>query len=81
MRGDYSLQDRQLLDQLVGVEYNAGCWVLRLVTERYITNLTQNQSAIYFQVELKGLGSIGNSPLDSLNMAIPGYTKTEDLQP
>jgi len=81
VRGDYSLQDRQLLDQLVGVEYNAGCWVLRLVTERYITNLTQNQSAIYFQVELKGLGSIGNSPLDSLNMAIPGYTKTEDLQP
>jgi len=81
VRGNYSLQDSQLLDQLVGIEYNAGCWVTRVVVERYITNLTQTKSTVYLQLELKGLGSLGNSPQDMLRLAIPGYNKTSDIQP
>jgi LPS-assembly protein len=80
-RGDYSLQDRQLMNQLVGIEYNEGCWVIRGIVERYITNLTQQKSAFYLQLELKGLGAMGNSPDNSLRLAIPGYSKTNDIQP
>jgi LPS-assembly protein len=80
-RADYSLQDRQLMQQLLGVEYNEGCWVLRLVGERYITNLTQTKTTFYLQLELKGLGSVGNSPLDELRLSIPGYSPINDPQP
>lgn len=80
-RAEYSLQDRQLMQQLLGVEYNEGCWVLRLVGERYITNLTQTKTAFYVQLELKGLGAMGSSPLDTLRLSIPGYSKTNDIQP
>jgi len=81
MRTNYSLQDRQALDKLLGVEYNSGCWILRLVGETYITNLTQTKNSIFLQLELKGLGSMGSSPLETLRLAIPGYTKTSDIQP
>lgn len=78
-RIDYSLQDRQALQKLLGVEYNAGCWVLRLVGERYVTNLTQTKTTLFLEIELKGLGSLGSSPLDTLRQAIPGYSKTNNL--
>ncbi|WP_133679840.1 LPS-assembly protein LptD [Paludibacterium purpuratum] len=81
LRTDYSLQDRQAMQQLVGVEYNNGCWLLRLVTERYITKLTQTKTAFYLQIELKGLGALGTNPLQTLRLAIPGYTQTNDIQP
>jgi LPS-assembly protein len=81
IRGNYSLQDKQLLDQLMGVEYNAGCWTVRLIGERYITNLIQTKSAVYLQLELNGLGSIGSNPKDTLRLAIPGYTQTNDIHP
>jgi LPS-assembly protein len=79
-RLQYSLQDRQVMEQLVGVEYNAGCWILRLVGDRYITNYTQTKTAIYVQLELKGLGSMGQDPSSALHLAVPGYTKTNNLQ-
>ncbi|BEV72404.1 LPS-assembly protein LptD [Paludibacterium sp. THUN1379] len=80
-RTDYSLQDRQIMQQLAGIEYNSGCWLLRLVAEQYITNLTQRKTGFYFQVELKGLGALGTNPLQTLRLAIPGYTQTNDIQP
>jgi LPS-assembly protein len=51
------------------------------VAETYITNLTQTKNSIFLQLELKGLGSMGSSPLETLRLAIPGYTKTSDIQP
>ena len=80
-RVDYSLQDRQMMNQLAGVEYNNGCWLLRLVVQRYITNLTQTKTGFFVQLELNGLGAMGANPLDTLRLAIPGYTPTSNLQP
>jgi LPS-assembly protein len=79
-RFQYSLQDRQVMEQLLGVEYNAGCWILRLVGDRYVTNYTQTKTAFYVQLELKGLGSMGQDPSSVLHLAVPGYTKTNNLE-
>jgi len=80
-RTEYSLQDRQMMEQLLGVEYNAGCWILRLVGERYITNLTETKTSFWVQLELNGLGSLGSDPFSTLSLSIPGYSKTNDIQP
>ena len=76
----YSIQDRQFMQQILGLEYNEGCWILRLVSQRYITNLVDTKTAFFVQLELKGLGSLGNSPLTALSMTIPGYTTTNQAQ-
>src|SRR6185295_6557355 len=37
-RYNYSLSDKALLEALAGLEYNAGCWTLRFVLHRFVTN-------------------------------------------
>jgi LPS-assembly protein len=77
-RQNYSLRDRKPLEQLLGVEYNQGCWSTRLVAQRYVTDLTQTKNAVFLQLELKDLSSIGNNPLETLRLAIPGYSKINE---
>ncbi|KMN37542.1 LPS biosynthesis protein [Chromobacterium sp. LK1] len=78
-RYNYSLADRKPLEQLAGFEYNDGCWSARMVGQRYVSDLTTTKNAIYFQLEFKGLGGFGNNPVNTLKLAIPGYSKTNDL--
>ncbi|MDF0605795.1 LPS-assembly protein LptD [Neisseriaceae bacterium TC5R-5] len=78
-RYNYSLESRQPLEKLAGFEYNDGCWSLRLVGQRYISDLNTYKNAVYFQIEFKGLGGVGNNPADALRLAIPGYSKTNNL--
>ncbi|WP_434630843.1 LPS-assembly protein LptD [Chromobacterium sp. CV08] len=78
-RYNYSLISRKPIDQLAGFEYNDGCWSARFYTQRYVTDLTTTRNAIFFQLELKGLGALGSNGLqDTLRLAIPGYTKTNE---
>ncbi len=79
-RNNYSLRDRKNLEQLAGLEYNQGCWSLRLVGQRYVTDLVTTRTAFFVQLELKGLGGLGNNPMDTLRLAIPGYTRTNTLE-
>lgn len=78
-RQNYSLTSRQTLESLLGVEYNAGCWALRVVGQRYIKDLTSSNTTFYVQLELNGLGGIGSNPLETLRQSIPGYSKINDL--
>jgi LPS-assembly protein len=75
-RWNYSLADSKLLEGLLGLEYDAGCWVFRSVLHNYATAAAQNTSAIFFQLELSGIGHIGSNPFDVLQRNIYGYSKT-----
>lgn len=72
-RLNYSMRDRQLANALYGVEYDAGCWIARVVSERVSVGRTTSSSRIMFQLELVGLSRIGSSPLRALRENIPGY--------
>lgn len=72
-RENYSLRDKRTLEALLGVEYNAGCWGLRLAAQRYITTDQSYDSRYFLTLELGGLAGLGNNPLDTLRQSIPGY--------
>ncbi len=72
-RYNYSTKDRKLIESLGGIEYDGGCWVARVVFHRLATTTTQATTALFFQLELNGLGRIGANPLDMLRRSIPGY--------
>jgi len=60
---------------IAGVEYKGDCcWVGRVVYQRYAVSATDANSAVFFQLELTGLGSLGTDPMNLLNRSIPGYT-------
>jgi LPS-assembly protein len=72
-RVNYSLLDDKLAEGLLGFEYQADCWVFRLVGQRTPTATGEFSSAIFFQLELNGLTRLGSSPLTALRANIPGY--------
>ena len=84
-RESYSLIDSKPLEHLLGVEYNDGCWTARVVVKRTNTLATTISTAskstgIFFQLELRGLGSLGSSPTSDLKLAIPGYSNISDIR-
>lgn len=72
-RLNYSVRDKRLANSLLGVEYDAGCWIARVVSERVSVGQNTTSSRIMFQLELVGLSRIGSSPLRALKENIPGY--------
>jgi LPS-assembly protein len=77
-RWNYSIFDHKTLEAVAGVEYNAGCWVLRLVGQRLTTTTQTATNSVYLQIEFNGLARFGTSPLDLLRRSVPGYVKTND---
>lgn len=78
-RWNWSIQDRKLLEGLVGVEYNAGCWQLRAVAHRFITATQQYSTSFQIQLELSGLSRIGINPLETLRQNISGYRRSDQI--
>jgi LPS-assembly protein len=73
-RWNYSQREHRTLEALAGVQYESCCWIIRVVNRRYVSDLSGSSSrSLYLQLELKGLGSIGNSPKDILENGILGY--------
>jgi LPS-assembly protein len=72
-RTSYSIRDRRITDSLVGFEYDAGCWIGRLVAERLSTGRTEATTRLMLQLELVGLSRLGSNPLKVLKDNIPGY--------
>ena len=72
-RYNYSTKDHKLIEGLIGVEYDGGCWAARVVLHRMATQTSATSTALFFQWELSGLGRIGINPLDLLRRSIPGY--------
>jgi len=80
-RYNYSLQDKSLLEGLLGAEYNAGCWAARFVVHRFVSATQEYNNAIFFQLEFNGISGFGVSPLELLRQNITGYTKANEKQP
>jgi len=72
-RLNYSLFDRSMVDTLLGVEYDAGCWLARVVLERVQTSTSTATGRLMFQLEFVGFTRLGVSPLQSLTQNISRY--------
>jgi len=74
-RLNYSLKDRKLVDTVVGLEYEACCWIGRVVLERLQSSTTTSTSRVMFQIEFTGFSrlSLGSNPLASLQQNVPRY--------
>ena len=77
-RVNYSTLERRLVDAIVGVEYDAGCWIGRVVATRQSTGLSEATTRLLFQLELVGLSRLGSNPLQVLKDNIPGYKLLRD---
>ncbi|GAB2525194.1 LPS-assembly protein LptD [Simplicispira piscis] len=79
-RLNYSLQDRKLVDAVVGIEYDSCCWIGRVVLERLQNGLNNSNTRLLFQIEFVGFSrlSLGSNPLSSLKQNIPGYRYLRD---
>ncbi|WP_025136686.1 LPS-assembly protein LptD [Achromobacter sp. DH1f] len=65
----------RITQAIAGVEYKGDCcWVGRMVFQRYAVSATDANTALFFQLELTGLGSLGTDPMNLLNRSIPGYS-------
>ena len=72
-RLNYSMQERKLVDTVVGLEYEADCWIGRIVMERLQSSSTTSNKRILFQLEFVGFTRLGSSPLQTLKQNIPRY--------
>ncbi len=72
-RTNYSLKDSRMTDATVGAEYDAGCWIARVVAERISTGRAEASTRLLLQLELVGLSRLGANPLQVLKDNIPGY--------
>jgi LPS-assembly protein len=77
-RTSYSMRDSRVTDTLLGLEYDAGCWILRAVAERVSTGSSQATTHFMLQLELIGLSRLGSNPLQTLKDNIPGYRLLRD---
>jgi LPS-assembly protein len=78
-RYNYSMRDKKLLESIAGIEYNAGCWAVRVVAQRLAAITGAPNDTIFFQLELNDFGSIGTNPIGLLRRSIPGYGKINEL--
>jgi LPS-assembly protein len=75
---NYSLQDKKLVDTLMGLEYDAGCWLGRVVIQQQQLGVLVNSRRIMFQLEFSGFGRVGANPLQQLQTQIPRYQLLRD---
>lgn len=70
-----SLEEKRTTEALLGVEYvsRCGCWALRTAVHRFAINPNDVNNALFFQLELTGLGGIGSSPMSLIRRSVPGY--------
>ncbi len=77
-RMNYNLKESRITDAIAGFEYDAGCWIGRVVAERVSTGLSEATTRWMLQLELVGLSRIGANPLQVLKDNIPGYQLLRD---
>jgi LPS-assembly protein len=77
-RLNYSINENRLVDTIFGVEYDAGCWISRLVVERIQTSAATATERLMFQLEFVGFGRLGVSPQKTLTQSISRYQNLRD---
>ena len=78
-RHNYSLREDRLLEGLAGIEYGECCWRIRALARKYTDSTGDNQNlAFMLQLELKGLGRLGDDIDSTLERGIYGYRLDDD---
>ena len=77
-RMNFSLTEKRLVDTIIGFEYDAGCWLGRVVFERLQSTVSTASTRLMFQLEFVGLARVGSSPLQSLRNNITNYQFLRD---
>ena len=72
-RADYSVSDHRATYAIGGFEYDAGCWIGRLMVERTSTGRNEGTTHLVLQLELNGLSTLGTGSLKVLKDNVPGY--------
>ncbi len=72
-RVNFSLREGKLVDSVIGLEYDGGCWLGRVVLERLQTGASSSNRRIMFQLEFVGFSRLGANPLQTLRQNIPRY--------
>ncbi|QRN41369.1 MAG: LPS assembly protein LptD [Neisseriaceae bacterium] len=81
-RYNYSLSDKKLLEALAGVEYvsECQCWGFNTVFQTYLAEYNKRKNAVFFQLNLRGLGGFGVNPFSELYRSIPGYRLKREVK-
>lgn len=77
-RLNYSMKDRRLVDTILGLEYDACCWIGRIALERLQSSTVSANTRILFQLEFVGFSRLGSSVLQPLRQNIPRYQLLRD---
>ncbi len=87
-RLNYSIRPRSAIEQSIGLEYKnpCGCWSLSALVQRYASGISdsgsiRHKTAFFVTLQLKGLSNVGSNPYKQLHLGIPGYTKTNEVNP
>ena len=72
-RVDYSATDRRANYAIGGFEYDAGCWIGRVMLERTSTGRNESTNHLVLQLELNGLSTLGVGSPRVLKDNVPGY--------
>lgn len=73
-RYDYSLKESRSTQSILGLEYKGNCcWSARVVLQRYAVARQEANTAVFFQLELSGLGGIGSDPMSLVRERVVGY--------
>lgn len=77
-RGVFDFTGDRWLEALGGVEFESCCWRARVIARRTLDIVSGSATlvpdqAVVFEVELKGLGSLGDKISTELSRDIPGY--------
>ena len=74
----YSTTDDRVTDSVIGVEYDAGCWIARMAVSRWSTGVSEASTQVLLQLELVGLSRLGSSATNVMRDNIPGYQLLRD---
>ena len=76
-RYNYSIIDKKVFEQFVGVEYETCCWGIRAVSRKHLAYRNgESDSSFSIQFIFKGLGEIGMPIENLLDRGILGYDGT-----
>ncbi|MFO1506041.1 MAG: LPS assembly protein LptD [Lysobacterales bacterium] len=67
-------RDHETLERFIGVEHDTCCLTWRVLARRYIHDIQGDaDSALYFEIEFKGIGAIGQASDNFLRRGILGF--------
>ena len=81
-RINYSMRDSRITDSILGLEYDARCWVGRVVAQRLSTGPNEATTRLSFQLEFVGLSRLaaGFNSAQVLKDNVPGYQPLRDTR-